>query len=136
MISATLGYSVTAFLLWGLWGIFAKHAVEHRSTASALFVSYLTSLALIGIQASGFSRHFRLDVGFAFAVLSGLAMGLGTLFFYRSLAIEQLAIAAAIPSLYFVIPTLYGAVVLNESFKTVNALGVVLAGVAIVLLTR
>lgn len=134
--SSAYTYAFGALLFWGIWGITAKYAVERADELTVLFVTYLVGLAVVLALDSGSVAAVEVDAGTAFAVLSGLAMSLGTVLFYRALDLGQLSGVTAIPALYFVVAFVYGVVVLGESVNTTQLAGVGLACVAVVLLTQ
>lgn len=135
MQSNALLYAIGAMVAWGFWGILANHSLNERSPTSVLVVTYAIALLCMAIMDPRFEAHMS-KAGLATAIGAGLMLALGSLFFYRALTIGQLAIVPAIAGLYFLISTLYGVFVLDEHISTVNIFGVILACIAIYLMSR
>jgi transporter family protein len=134
-MSATT-YALGAMLLWGLWGILANHSLEYFSETAVLVVTYAAALTVIVASNPDAVGDVSAGIGVAFAVGAGVTMCLGTLLYYRAVSVGKLSIVPAIPALYFVVTTIYGVTVLEESITRTQVLGIVLAAVAVGLLTR
>jgi transporter family protein len=129
-------YAVGAMLLWGAWGILAKHSLDYMSETTVLLITYLVSIGVIFSIDPGITDRLPSSTGLALAIGTGVTMCLGTVLYYRSVNLGSLSIVPAIPALYFVVTTVYGVTVLDETLSATQMLGIVLACVAIVLLTR
>jgi drug/metabolite transporter (DMT)-like permease len=129
-------YALGAMILWGAWGILANHALEHMSETAVLLATYLIAIGVIISLDPGIPDSLPTATGLVFAVGAGVTMCLGTLLYYQSVKVGKLSIVPAIPALYFVVTTLYGVTVLDESLSLSQVAGIVLAVLAIGLLTR
>ncbi|MWG36923.1 EamA family transporter [Halomarina oriensis] len=129
-------YAVGALLLWGVWGIAANYSVERMDNMAVLLVTYLVGVGVVLALDPGAFGGVEFDAGLALSVLTGLAMSLGTVLFYRALDLGQLSGVTAIPALYFVVAFAYGVLVLGEPVSASQVAGVGLACVAVLLLVQ
>lgn len=128
-------FALVAMLAWGVWGILADHALMDKGISGVLFFTYLTALlAVVGFD-SGVVSDPSVD-GLLPAVGAGIALAVGSFFFYKALELGQLSVVPAVAGLYFIVPAVYGVFVLEESLSAVNVAGIVLACLAIVLLSQ
>lgn len=134
--SSATTYAVGAMLMWGVWGILAKHSLDYMAETTVLLITYVVATAVIFSIDPGVANGLPSKTGLAFAIGTGITMCLGTVLYYRSVNLGKLSIVPAIPALYFVVTTIYGVTVLDESLSVTQVLGIVLACAAIVLLTR
>ena len=125
-----------ALIIYGLWGFFPKLAVTYINPVSALIYEVagamlvgLFSLFWVGFQPETHPR------GILFAVLTGVAGMLGTLFFFAAASRGKLAVVVSMTALYPLITILLAAVFLREPVTAKQILGMLCAGAAILLLT-
>lgn len=125
-----------ALVIYGLWGFFPKLAVTYINPVSALIYEVagamlvgLFSLFWVGFQPETHPR------GILFAVLTGVAGMLGTLFFFAAASRGKLAVVVSMTALYPLITILLAAVFLREPVTAKQILGMLCAGAAILLLT-
>ncbi|MCY4731577.1 EamA family transporter [Natronomonas gomsonensis] len=129
-------YALGAMVLWGAWGILANHALEHMSETAVLLATYAVAIGVVIALNPSVSDSLPTTIGLVFAIGAGITMSLGTLLYYQSVKVGKLSIVPAIPALYFVVTTLYGVTILDESLNLSQVAGIILAVIAIVLLTR
>jgi len=128
--------AVLALLIYGLWGFFPKLAVTYISPRSAL-VYEVAGAVLVGIFAL-WLEDFRPDThprGVLFAVLTGAAGMLGTLFYFTAASTGRISVVVAVTALYPVVTILLAALFLQEPFTLKHLAGMGLALAAIVLLS-
>lgn len=129
-------YAFGAMLLYGAWSILANHSLEHMSVTAVLLVTYVVALGVIFALDPGVTDDIQLGWGLVFAVGTGIALAFGTVLYYQSVSMGKLSIIPAIPALYFVVSTVYGITILDESMTAMQLLGIVMACVAVGLLTQ
>lgn len=128
---------LTAFLaliIYGFWGFFPKLAVNYIQPTSAL-VYEIAGAMLVGI-ASLFLINFQLDThpkGILFAVLTGIAGMLGTLFFFAAASRGKISVVVSMTALYPLITILLAAFFLREPISLKQIFGMFFAVLAIFL---
>lgn len=136
VVQTAYAYALGAMLLWGVWGILANYSLDYMGEWSVLFITYLVAVAVILALRPTAVTGVPLGVGLVFAVGTGVAMSLGAVFYYRAVNIGGLSVVPAITALYFVVTAIWGIAVLDESVTLSQVCGIVLACVAILLMTR
>ena len=127
-------FALLALIMWGLWGFFPKLSTNYISPKSALVYEVLGSM-IVGILIF-FLVGFKPEVhtkGIIFAVLTGIAATLGTLFFLYAVSRGKASITMAITVLYPLITIALAFFILHESISVKQGIGMLLALIAIVL---
>lgn len=135
-MSSGVLFGVITMLTWGLWITFANYASESIDPVTAAVISYGTATILtIGYGIASDASLTITPRGGAFAVVAGVFAAVGLVATYIGLSIGSTATVATIGALYFVVAAAIGMTVLGDPFSISKAAGVVLAIVAIVLIT-
>jgi uncharacterized membrane protein len=121
---------------WGMWAIFAGHALDHASAGATLALTYVTATTIVAVARYDTMFDVGSEWAIVFGIGSGIAMAVGTLAFYRSLSAGGAAVTSAIAGLYFVVTTVYDILVLGNPVDFSKIAGILLACVAIGLLVR
>ena len=129
-------YALVAMVTWGGWAILANHALDYASPGPVIALTYISGFGITVLvhHEAVISAHSKWAI--IFGVGAGLFMGIGTLFFYQALSSGGVSVAPAIAGLYFLVTTVYGAVVLGDSLSVLNIMGIILAVLAIFLLVQ
>ena len=128
--------ALISLVIYGFWGFFPKLAVTYISPQSALIYE-IAGAAIIGLVALALVQ-FQPDThpkGVTFAVLTGIAGMLGTLFYFFAASRGKIAVVVSITALYPLFTILYAAVFLREPVTLKQLAGMALALVAIFLLS-
>lgn len=133
-----LRYTLLTALLWGLWGFDSKLLVD-RTSPYAGQILFTAGLAVPVSFVLLCKRRFvgeRPRAGLAFAVLTGLLGGLGNLAFFAALERGSASVVVPLTSLSPLVTVLVGVAALKESMRPRQWFGVVLALLAIYLLSQ
>ncbi|RJX31205.1 MAG: hypothetical protein C4531_08415 [Desulfurivibrio sp.] len=128
--------ALLAMIIYGFWGFFPKIAVTYISPQSAL-VYEVGGAMLVGLLTLFFIR-FQLQfhpTGMLFAVLTGIAGMIGTLFFFAAAQKGKIAIVVGLTALYPLITVILAVIFLREPLTLKQVMGLILACVAILLLS-
>jgi transporter family protein len=112
-MSSWLSAALAALMFFGLWGFFTKLAVNHINSKSATD-----------------------SKGFSFAILTGLTYGVGCLFYFIAASKGKIMTVVTLTSLYPVITILLSYLLLKEDVNVRQCIGIMLAFVAIVLMSN
>ncbi len=133
-----LAYSIIAMILWGFWGLALKLAVRGSDHTTAYFLTSLASfsLALLIYLTSNPSRNSDPSpTGILFAILAGLTTSLGSLLVYKALEKGPTQLVIVISGLYPLITVLLSTLVLGEQLTPHRIAGIVMAVIAIIILS-
>ena len=131
-------FAISTFVLWGLWGLFAKIASDTIDAKSAAVMQAVGAL----IVALGLAASMRFEIewharGTAAALFAGFALMLGLLAFTWALANGgKASIVVPITALYPIVSIALGVTILSESVSLTQASGIGLALAGIVLMSR
>jgi transporter family protein len=132
-------YSLLAVLSWGVWGLVSKVAADKVAPLPNQVLSTLGLIipALAAFRAKHFVTGSSADLrhGLGFGFLSGLTGALGNLALFAALSHEgKASIVFPLTALYPLVTVAGAAVVLREKLHRVQAAGIALALVSIVVL--
>lgn len=119
---------------FGLWGLFAKLAVNHLDSKNALF--YQTLGVLIAGLIVFYMMNFKASTnakGILFGLLTGLAYGAGCLCYFFAVTRGNLTTIVTLTALYPVITIILSYFILHESISLRQGLGIVFAVIAMIL---
>ena len=126
--------AVFALIIYGFWGFFPKLAVSYISPQSALIYQVVGGL-LVGFWALvmvGFKPDTQ-PIGILFALLTGIAGVLGTLFYYVAASRGSISVVVSITALYPLITICLAFFVLHEPLTVRQLFGMLFAIIAIIL---
>ena len=121
---------------FGLWGFFTKLTVLHIDSKSALVYQTL-GVAVIGLLTLGLV-NFRpaTDVkGLSFAILTGVAYGVGCLFYFVAASKGKIIHVVTLTALYPLITIILAYLLLKETISFKQMAGIGLAFVAFYLVS-
>lgn len=131
---------LTAALLslfsFGLWGLFTKLAVVHIDSKSAL-IYQTVGVLIIGILILG-TMNFKPAMnykGFSYALLTGATYAIGCWFYFIAASKGKIITVVTLTALYPLITIVLAFILLKEMVSLKQWAGVILAFIAIMLLS-
>ena len=127
-------FAILALIMWGLWGFFPKLSTNYINPKSALVYEVVGSV-IVGVIIL-FLVCFKPEVhpkGIIFALLTGIAATLGTLFFLYAVSRGKASTTVVITALYPLITIMLALLILHEPISLKQGIGMLLALAAIIL---
>jgi len=127
--------AIACLISWGLWGLLIKLAYKGAEWSEIYLISSLTSftIALAVFLISHAKIHFRPSL--LLALGAGLAGGIGYVFFIKALEHGKASIVIPLTALYPVITAILAVILLNEKLNMHQLIGIILAIIAMILLS-
>jgi uncharacterized membrane protein len=116
--------------------LFTKLATRTGSPAAVLVVSSVASAAVAVAYLLATPATLSMaprDLGWAAA--AGASLAVGSVFYYTGLSVGDVSVVSTVTALYFVVSVVLGVLVLNEVLTPRKGAGVLLAVVAVGLLS-
>ncbi|MCI0354450.1 MAG: DMT family transporter [Acidobacteria bacterium] len=136
MIELSYALAVVSSVTYGAADFLGGLATKRSTTFSVVLFSQLTGLILVLLALPVLPASSPAAADFAWGAASGLAGGIGVALLYRGLAIGVMSVVAPVTAVCAVIIPLVVGVALGERPSGLALLGVVLAIVAIVLVSQ
>ncbi len=132
-----LALALLATLIYGVWSIILKLAVDRLGSNPTLYFHSLTFAAAVLLYkwTSGFRVPIQ-TTGVALAVVAGALSMVGTVFFLAALGKGRASVVVPLAALYPAITVLLSLLILKEHLTGAHWLGVAFALAAVVLLSR
>lgn len=127
-------YCLIALIGWGIWGYWAKVLTKNMNMTLMIFFASLAPAILITVYTLT-TAQIRFDRFAISALLLGLISGIATISFYLALSKGPASVVLPFTGLYFVVPAILGFVFLKEPISPNHIIGIILAAVAIILLS-
>ena len=123
-----LANALAALLCWGLWAFFPKLALRSISPAGSVFYEgvgvMLTSIAVVWLLGPRLSGSLQ---GITYALLTGIFGTIGLYFFFKAVETGPISVISSLTALYPVVTVTLAVVVLHESLRPRQILGILLA---------
>ena len=136
MLTTWLPATLLSLFSFGLWGLFTKLAVVHIDSKSALIYQTIGVVIIGMIALSSMSFKPATDAkGLSYAILTGIAYGIGCLFYFIAASKGKIITVVTLTALYPLITIVLAYFLLKESVNLKQCLGIILAFVAILLMS-
>ncbi len=127
---------LAAVVCWGFWGFLMKLASEHFNWHQMFVVTSIVTLATSSLIFVFLKPSINVhSPGFVYAFLAGVAGVLALIAFYTALGVGKAIIVVPLTALYPVVTIILSYLILNEKIAFVKGIGVMLALVAILLVS-
>jgi transporter family protein len=135
-MTSWLSAALVSLISFGLWGFFTKLAVLHIDSRSALIYQTIGVMvvAFIMLNTLNFKPAMNLK-GVSYAILTGLAYGIGCLFYFIAASKGKIITVVTLTALYPLITILLACLLLKETVSLKQSCGIMLALVAILLMS-
>ncbi len=130
-----LAYALLCLIMWGLWGLVLKVASRGSSWLEVYFLSAIASFAVAVTVFVFGGPHLKVGRSALLALLAGVFGGGGYVLFMKALSTGRASVVVPLTALYPALTAVLALVVLGEKISTTQALGIVLAVLAAVLLS-
>ena len=128
--------AVLATVIWGFWGFFPKMATQYiHPTSVSIYQVGGNLIVSLGILASISFKPEVHSTGILFAVLSGLAGTLGSIFFNIASKNGRISVVVTLTALYPLVTILLSFFWLHEPLGIKELVGLSLAITAIIILS-
>lgn len=125
-----------ALFNFGLWGLFTKLAVLSIDAKSALIYQALGVLAVSLVMLTTLNFKPMVDLkGIGYSVLTGIAYGIGCLFYFIAASRGKIINVVTLTALYPLVTIVLAFLFLKESVELKHAVGILLAIAAILLMS-
>jgi uncharacterized membrane protein len=134
--SAWLLYALLCVIWWGVWGFLSKLGSDQASPQQ---LQILFTIGIIPPSVLAWAQlGFKVETdrrGAIYGILNGVFTGLGMLAYYAALARGQASIVGPFTALFPLLTVAFAFAFLRERINRVQAAGMILALVAVVLLS-
>jgi len=123
-------FSIITFLLWGLWGFLGKLAGSHMSDKSLLFSGIMAFVFVLPLVWLIYPEGKVFDIKNIYhyiGLLSGLAGGLGVVFFYAALKRGDASKVVVLTALYPLVTVILSFFILHEKITVYKVIGITCA---------
>ncbi|MDR3491636.1 MAG: GRP family sugar transporter [Gammaproteobacteria bacterium] len=121
---------------FGVWGLLTKLAVLHIDARSALIYQTLGVVIIAIITLGLINFKPASDVkGISYGILTGLAYGIGCLFYFMAASKGKIITVVTLTALYPLVTIILAYLFLQETVSMKQCLGIGLAFVAILLMS-
>ncbi|HEY3053289.1 MAG TPA: DMT family transporter [Thermoanaerobaculia bacterium] len=136
MTELSYALAVLSSITYGAADFCGGLATKRSSMYSVVVFSQLTGLILVLIALPFLPPSSPSAIDFAWGAASGMAGGIGVALLYRGLAVGVMSVVAPVTAVFAVIIPLFVGLLLGERPRGLAMIGVVLAIVAIVLVSQ
>ena len=128
--------AVGTFVFWGLWGFIPRLTIKYVNPRSAIIYEVIGGI-LIAIPVLC-SLRFRLDThpwGIILALVTGVVGFLGAITYLVAVSKGQVSVVVSFTALYPALSILLAMTILNEPITLKQGLGILLALIAMILIS-
>lgn len=130
-----LVYAILCMIAWGLWGIMIKLASRSMPWYEVYFVSSLASFLIASTIFMIFRGGGVKSYGIFYAILAGVFGGLGYIMFVKALEKGKASIVLPLTALYPAVTVVLAVLLLKEKITLTQVIGIMLAMIAVILLS-
>ncbi len=127
---------IIVIILWGLWAFLFKLGADEIGIKKAIFYAYLAGIIFsFAIISYLFPKKLEINKGVLLIILATVVGFSGTIIWYFILQKYKASIIVSFTALYPVVTVLLSILILKEKLSLPNAIGIILAIIAGILLS-
>jgi drug/metabolite transporter (DMT)-like permease len=136
-VNSAVVFGSLTMVSWGIWIVLANAASESLDPKTASASSYpVAALVAVGfVIVSGASLAIT-PRGGVLAGVAGLFAGIGFVSMYLGLSRGSTTVVSTLGAMYFVVAAFIGMAALGDEITTTRVAGLLLAGVAVILVAQ
>jgi uncharacterized membrane protein len=136
-VNPAVAFGLLTMASWGIWVVVGNAASESMDPTTAAAISYVVAavLAVGYVIVSGASLAIT-PRGGALAGVAGVFAGIGFVSMYIGLSRGSTTVVSTLGAMYFVVAAFIGMAALGDQITTTRVAGLLLAGVAVVLVAQ
>jgi len=128
--------TIISLILWGCWSIFIKLSLKYTSWQRATLISVASSFIIALIVNLIIKSKSSINTSaLCYASIAGILGVLGTLAFNSALEIGKASLVTSVSALYPLVTLLLARILLNEKISSIQLIGIILAIIAIILMS-
>ncbi|MGD0423823.1 MAG: EamA family transporter [Candidatus Bathyarchaeia archaeon] len=127
--------SLVTLVLWGFWGFLGKITIDNANWKSVFFFSVISQMFFIVIFYVFAKPSLAINMQTCYAMLVGIVMVAGLMTFYQALEHGKVSVVVPLTAMYPLVTIILAVVVLKEELSPTQGIGVLLAIVAVVLIS-
>jgi uncharacterized membrane protein len=136
-VDSAVVFGSLTMVSWGVWIVVGNAASESMDPKTAAAISYLVATVLaVGFVLASDASLAVTPRGGALAGVAGLFAGIGFVSMYVGLSRGSTTVVSTLGAMYFVVAALIGMVALGDEITATRVAGILLAGVAVVLVAQ
>ncbi len=136
-LSSAVLFGLLTMVSWGIWIVVGNAASESMDPVTAAAISYIVAAVLAAgfVMVSGASMAVT-PRGGALASVAGVFAGIGFVSMYVGLSRGSTTVVSTLGAMYFVVAAVIGMAALGDEITVTRVVGLLLAGVGVVLVAR
>jgi uncharacterized membrane protein len=136
-VDSAVVFGSLTMVSWGVWIVVGNAASESIDPKTAAAISYVVATALaVGFVVASDASLAITPRGGGLAGVAGLFAGVGFVSMYVGLSRGSTTVVSTLGAMYFVVAAFIGMAVLGDEITTTRVAGLLLAGVAVVLVAQ
>ncbi|WP_122091008.1 EamA family transporter [Halalkalicoccus subterraneus] len=136
-VNSAVAFGSLTMVSWGIWIVVGNAASESMDPRTAAAISYLVATLLaVGYVLVSSSSLAITPRGGTLAGVAGLFAGIGFVSMYIGLSRGSTTVVSTLGAMYFVVAAFIGMAVLGDEITTTRVAGLLLAGVAVILVSQ
>jgi uncharacterized membrane protein len=136
-VDSAVVFGSLTMVSWGIWIVLANAASVSLDPRSAAAISYVVAAFLaVGFVIVSDASLAVTPRGGVLAGVAGLFAGIGFVSLYVGLSRGSTTVVSTLSAMYFVVAAFIGMAALGDEITTTRVTGLLLAGVAVVLVAR
>ncbi len=126
MISTAIAAGILTLALYTSGDLIIKRPSEKAGSVPVSLIVSMSSAVFLALLSLFYPFSFPPPVSLVYSIIAGVTMGLGTLFVLKSLESEQVSDTMSMVAISYIIPVIFGVLVLREFVPEISWAGIAL----------